>query len=83
MALPPFRKGSERMGHPRAVRLVSLLIERASGVLAIALDFDFLFALRVSAVVAAILLVLRNYTLALRVAALLVLVSHGHFPFFL
>src|SRR5664280_3917430 len=57
------------------------LIERASGVLAVALDFDFLFAVRVLAIVAAIFFVLRNYTLALRIPALLVLISHGHFPF--
>ena len=57
------------------------LIERASGVLAVALDFDFLFAVCVFAIVAAIFFVLRNYTLALRIPALLVLISHGHFPF--
>ena len=57
------------------------LIERASGVLAVALDFDFLFAVCVFAIVAAIFFVFRNYTHALRVRALLVLISHGHFPF--
>jgi hypothetical protein len=64
-----------------AVAASNPLIERASGVLAVALDFDFLFAVRVLAIVAAIFFVLRNYTLALRIPALLVLISHGHFPF--
>jgi hypothetical protein len=48
-------------------RVERLLIERASGVLAVTLDLDFLFALRILAIGAAILLAFRKYTLTLLV----------------
>jgi hypothetical protein len=50
--------------------------------LAVALDFGFPFGVGVVAIFAAILFVLWNYTLALRVGALLI-VSHVDFPFVL
>jgi hypothetical protein len=46
------------------------LVERTSEMLAVALDFNFLFALRVFAVGAAVFFVFGNYTFAHRVGAL-------------
>lgn len=81
LTIPSLHKGGERMGHPTGrLGLHSLLVERASGVLAVALDLGFLFGVGVVAIFAAILFVLWNYTLAHRVGALLV-VSHVDFPF--
>ena len=57
------------------------LVEGTRRVLAIALDFDFLFALRHFTVLAAILIVLRNYALALLVPALLTFIRHRDVPF--
>ena len=57
------------------------LIEGARRVLAIALDLDFLFALSVFAIIAAIFVVSRNYTLARLVPALLSFIRHGDVPF--
>jgi hypothetical protein len=56
------------------------LVERASRVLAVALDFNFLFALGVLAVGAAVFVIVGNYTFAHRMCAFLG-ISHGGFPF--